>query len=341
MGLTDDQYGQVSRYVAGEMAAGEKHSFEESINASEGLAAEVQRCRQIKALFASAHQKLNENLLPDASEKNEEVEAMIAQARADWGREHERKPAIQKNTLPHTTKKRTGTSIEMPRQILLIAAIIIGLICIGVWWFLQQPPSQATTANGLPNENNPVTGKKSDETTKATPPKKDTSIKSTRLPLPGDTTRKTADATALFAAYFTPDAAPADKDPQQKETFDFYTAKNYPAAIEDFEMWKATLETRGAKKQAVNTAFYVHYYLALSYLSSGKGTKKAISELRSALQTASNATLKEKAQWYLALANLKSGNATEARTLLQQLQATAGYQQKATELLLALNINNK
>ncbi|MCY7422417.1 MAG: tetratricopeptide repeat protein, partial [Chitinophagaceae bacterium] len=92
------------------------------------------------------------------------------------------------------------------------------------------------------------------------------------------------------------------------------------------------------------TRFNTHYYLALSYLASNTGIANAIVNLKSAISNNPDSFLQTKAEWYLALAYLKTTETKKAEQLLKKiiLNDNAGeYRQKALLLLTDLKKNRE
>lgn len=87
MGLTDEQYNQVMRYVDGEMNTKEKNGFEVLVSQNKELSDEVMLYREIRAVSKSLANKVSDdNLLHTEEQANEEhsISAMIKRVRANW-----------------------------------------------------------------------------------------------------------------------------------------------------------------------------------------------------------------------------------------------------------------
>jgi tetratricopeptide (TPR) repeat protein len=112
--------------------------------------------------------------------------------------------------------------------------------------------------------------------------------------------------------------------------------KEYKRIIEEGktnqEDSEVTTRSKDIEKELVT--FYAHYYLAQSYMSTNQ-SQAAIKELEIAMEESLIIYWKSKAQWYLALACLKSGQLERTRGLLEQVELndpSGAYSQKAIQL---------
>lgn len=126
-----------------------------------------------------------------------------------------------------------------------------------------------------------------------------------------------ASAETLFADHFKAPVAPVVRDAAPELWRDAYTQKRYAEAI-------ATLEQRLADPN-MNRKSEAFLFLGLSYLGAGNADK-ALAAFR---QVSPDSFEYEDAQWYQALAFLKSDNTAQARILLQTIASQRGNARQA------------
>ncbi len=152
-----------------------------------------------------------------------------------------------------------------------------------------------------------------------------------------------AEREKLVAKNFEPDNLPSKipdplEDPssyyKDHQTQDAITAyKKVLADIKDAE--NSDLTARGEDEELELVTFYAHYYLAQSYISVNN-MANAIQELQNAIKIAPDTGWKNKVQWYMALAYLKTGQIQSAKTLLKEVANNHqgnNYKQKAIKLI--------
>lgn len=132
----------------------------------------------------------------------------------------------------------------------------------------------------------------------------------------------------LFAQNFVPYRnviAPIERNDQapqtiQQKAFEAYESKEYEKAILQFE-----------KLTEADSTAYKHFYIGNSQLALGK-TDAAIDSFKAYLQT--NGSLKDRAQWYMALSYLADENKEMATPILENIVSTKSYNHlKASEIL--------
>ncbi len=242
-------------------------------------------------------------------------------------------PAIQPSHIAHAGIKKIN------RWIPAVAAAVLGIVSLGVLWFFNHQQS-----NRLVAVNNKNAGTSHQNAADTSSPNLNAGI--TGIAKPDSQKLHTGESKnhilnnvrrrQLFAANFKPDALPADVPPSLQEPMADYEAARHRDALEGFDAANPEMATRGME-EGTNTLvpFYIHYYKAQSLLATNHAAM-AIAELHMAMRKSPDSFFSSKVNWYLALANLNSGNIKKAEQLLQQLSAnsTAGqYQRKAAELL--------
>jgi tetratricopeptide (TPR) repeat protein len=142
----------------------------------------------------------------------------------------------------------------------------------------------------------------------------------------------TRDAQQLFSAYYKPYYNVIDDykrggnaTPSETEAFRLYEQKEYESAINAFE--------KGLSEDPENIPLL--FYGGLSYLAADE-MDKAISMLDRVVT--SKHTLKEAAEWYLALAYLKNNDLLQSKKIVEDIAGHEGaYKDKATSLLQELH----
>jgi len=110
---------------------------------------------------------------------------------------------------------------------------------------------------------------------------------------------------------------------QLQKAVDNYNKGNYEVAIQELSNFRNT-------NPADVLAKYAQFYEAVSLLKTEK-----LAEAQKQLENLNVSTfpLQKDAQWYLALAHLRQGNADAAKPILQSLSTVEQYQTKATSIL--------
>lgn len=307
--------------MSGEMDEKEKIFFEAMMGRDEELRVEVEACRDAQSAFESVAQKLNGRLEAEEAwaKGDAAVQRLLLKAREDWETEEAAKAASdEKNEERRTGAAGKGRVVRWPKLRLLIAAVIAGGIFVAAFLYLRNEPAKPVAAER----------QKAKRVETAAVEKPD-SLRQTSPP---------PDAGKLFAAYFRPDAPPGDAGKLLTEPMAFYRDKKFDAAAEAFGMAEATLDVRGPSAPDEHTRFYVHYYLALAQLASDKRPVESIGELKQAIKATKRKSFVSKAQWYLALAYLKKGDAAEAKKqLVPLINYDNPYKPRAQELAAQLN----
>lgn len=141
----------------------------------------------------------------------------------------------------------------------------------------------------------------------------------------------------LFDNNFQLDGTPEKQPASLEEAFDYYNMEEYEDAIEVLENidTETLVVTRGAEENKELTEFYIYYYKALSLMAEDN-FMEAIPELENAVIRSPDNYLKSKAQWYLALAQLKMNNLEETEVLLKEVannEMAKEYIEKSLKLI--------
>lgn len=367
MELTDEQYKQVFRYVDGEMDADEQRAFETTLHQNKTLLDEVALYKEVRTLSASVEQKIGntDSFITSEKKSNDgKVMAMINESRKEWESKYENALKI-KNGIPPVEFKSIKREDKKIRRINLFkwlaAAVVAGIVSFGVaFWYAQNKNADSKLAadkketdSQIINNNNKNINKP-ENTVQDKPSLQQENASSKNIADKKETvnqnkngvvkqTRKKYNIAAekregLFANNFNPDQAPADADSRLRKAFAYYNTNDFQKALQAFD-YSEMLIKRGVDENKKLTSFYTHYYRAQSYLAIDS-IARAIPQMKTAIITSPDDFWKSKAQWYLALAHLKTDDVKETERLLEQLvknKQAGEYKQKAIDLMKELN----
>ena len=346
MALTDEQYQQIFRYADNEMNAAELKTFEAALVANKELQEEVELYKQIRSLSESVEEKTSKTnpWLSEEKKSDKETWSMLAEARKKWENQYEDELKLKYGISDSITiaKSQKSKIRRINFSGWLIAASLIGLISLGtVWWYYKDKKEDSKVSiNNKKADSGVVTDRTRDSVEniiqiQPTPPPESASSKNI------DERKEENKRNVLFADNFKPDSVPPDKEGPLETAFAYYENKQFEKASREFENADIGPVTRGdAEEYTKLLTFYIHYYQALSYLAASIKTSQAISELRKAITTSPDAAWTTKAQWYLALAYIKSDEVNQAKALLKEVAGNnivPGLKQKAIALSEAFN----
>lgn len=345
MALTDEQYNHISRYADGEMDTDERKAFEAALLEKKELYDEVEFYKQIQSLSESVEQKTtNTDLSVEKINTDKKVWTLINDARKNWESQYENDLKLkygfaEAKNISAEEKKYNTRRIDISRW--LIAATLIGLISVGVfWWYSNNTKNVVTVDKKKTDSINVTNNKKIDSVENIVPIQPTPSQENTTSENLAKNKEKEK-LGVLFANNFQPDSAPPDKEGPLENAFFSYENKQYEKASRDFEEADIGPITRGDQEDHRKLmTFYIHYYKALSYMATKINISKAITELNTAITASPDEEWKAKAQWYLALAHLRKGEAQPALALLKQVAVNDDakeLKQKAIALSKTLN----
>lgn len=312
---TTQWFEQATAYFGGAMTAGEMQVFEKETAADEQLSQLMQLWKTTDteaALYekfkdeAAALMATHERLKPSFIEKNSDSPEINAPVRRPLSSMH--------------------FSIW---QWAAVAAVLMGIIFIAD--LLLAPQKEQAVAHQQAPADTAAASSSNDTATALKQQQADTIDKVA-------TTPNTSSSQTLYAQAFTKDEVPENFGGPLDNAFFYYNSGKYEQAIEAIDNMGSAGATRSDNSAAALTDFYALYYKALSLMLLNKADA-AIAPLEQCVRQSPAETFKAKAQWYLALANLKQGNIIAARTTLQQLinnPASDLYKPKAKTLLAEL-----
>jgi len=326
---------KAEQYLDNEMSATERSLFEQEMAANEELSFYVDLYREIETVMEDDEKNgAKEDALKNSLGKlnavyfNKEVklDPVIPQDL------YESPPVEQKAAVVyHRDKRKTRYWLAFAA-----AAATIGVIAIAITWFSQNEEAKPSIAGS----EKPDTGKtttdslqRKDSPNLAVQNNTDSPAKKKQFPEADNKKQE-----ELFAANFEPDDVPDVIEGPLEDAFNFYANKNYSDAAQEFSTADRDSETRGLQTDPKRTAFYADYYAGISYLEQADNTN-AILKLKSAVTESHGELFSIKAEWYLALAYLKTGELTKANELFEKIAGNKKetvYRSKAARLLAAL-----
>ncbi len=322
---------RIEDYINGAMSSEEKLRFEEDMANNEEIAEATMLYKTIEAQMKS-----------NAS-NSDDVEALKGSLSL-LGKQYFQTDAAkvvsfkeEENGI-NNEKKTTGKRVFLWR--LGIAAALLGVIVFGAVLFLKTKDKETKLVinNHSDTSNKPVvidTAKsrvKIDVTKAEKQP--DVANHHKEKKQPASKTRE-----VLFAQNFEPDVVPENKTGPLNEAFESYKNKRYEEAIASLDKTDLNNETRGDDSYQNLLLFYAHYYKGISYMAVNN-CGSAIPELKTAISKSPDRISEIKAEWYLALAYVKTGNLNKAKLLLQPIaknHINAVYKIKAIQLLSELH----
>jgi len=326
---------KTEQYLDNEMNAAERSLFEQEMAANEELSSYVSLYREIETVMQNDEKN-------DATE--EALKSSLGKLNALYFAEQTKEDAIVSQDLQVSSPVEQKTAIAYRRDkqktrywlTFAAAAATIGIIAIAITWFSQHREIKPSIAgSGKQDTGKAKTGslQKSDSSSLAVQDSVDNPAKKKQSPAPVNKKQE-----ELFAANFEPDDVPAVTEGPLEDAFNYYSNKNYDDAAQEFSSADLNSGTRGLETNPKLTAFYADYYAGISYLEQAYNTN-AILKLKSAVTKSPDESSVIKAEWYLALAYVKTGELTKANELLEKISENkkeTAYRSKAARLLAAL-----
>ena len=209
-------------------------------------------------------------------------------------------------TIP-TNPKATGKIKSIQKWLAVAAAVITAFTLFTVFWQKPGKKEDVTATNNINIDTSLQAISPSRETT--TEPAKDSS--------------RAVDLALLFEQYFKKDVLPEDYPLFLAEALTDYEAGNY-ITLQKLNLHNLP-QTRGdgENDSKENILQLGHYYKGLAFLQTGN-TRDAITNLHWVLNNHPDKTLRDKAQWHLALAYLKEGNREKTAAICSKIISNKG-----------------
>jgi len=309
MQLTLEQYESIQNYLDGLMSAQEQERFTAGLNQNSFLKESFEFEKELRKNLASLLDKKNlfekegnYYEVDTAFEHTGAVRSLLEKSRKEWQDEN-KKLSLHGNKTP----PRRAKIIGMSPWIITAAASCIILAIISLKWFIPGSsfsPSVVQTSDTL-------LLKEDTSTSNAGIPRHD-SIKNIKSQTPK------INLAALFKKYHSKDTA----SPQMPDVLAM-VPRNYQNGDYSFQQIDLASQphVRGSAKDInspQNILQFGHYYKGLSFIETNDD-KKAIENLQWVADSAMSLQLKIKAQWYLALIDLREGNTRKSIALLSSL----------------------
>lgn len=237
----------------------------------------------------------------------------------------------------------------------LAAAVLIGFVCIGVTFqYLRNKNADQGIVYNTKEPNSKVAAENKNPGSQKKNNIPDTTSSQVNSSASDDASShnstafnkvgiEKAEREKLADKNFEPDNLPAHIPAPLEDPSAFYKDRKPEKAIQEYKNLLADikdaenpdLEARGEDNEIELIAFYAHYYLAQSYMSVNNMTN-AIQELGKAMSKAPDKIWKNRVQWYMALAFLKTGQIQRAETLFKEVannREANDYKQRAIKLV--------
>ena len=328
---------KIEQYLNGEMSAEERVLFEYEMKTNDELSSACNTYKLIETQMRNQEKNSeNETLLKDSLQKLNAVyfEREIKNS-PDIQNTNKALPVFDASITEKFKAKNNKRSIVSIWKTIGIAAATIGIIALSFIWYLYSTKEKEQVAVNVKKTDTEENINRQDTTglQKNIALQNNTDTNTDANKNPNTLTKKKQEA--LFATNFKPDVTPENKEGPLEDAFDYYDDHNYAGAAEEFSSANLNTITRGLDTNPKLTAFYAHYYGGLSYLAEGTATE-AITELKNAIAKSPAELFKIKAQWYLALAYLKTGEIKKANELLSKISVNekeTEYKSKSIKLL--------
>ncbi len=318
MELTEEQYERIQKYADGDMNPEEQEAFLHEVNGN----IEMQNSLDLELAIREHLFSSNQNTAAITEQKQynrfddpDYIRSLINKS----GVEYQQKKNIE--TRPESLLNKAPVSFKLWPSIAVAASVIL-VVSVLLWLF--------STNSSLPIADKPedsVLQKKDSVNNKEG---KD-SLKIITMP------EKQINYARLYNNAYKRDDAPAEV-PQlladamlDYEDGDYRKLQNYN--LNNFPRTRGEPVSDQKSQQSVRELG--HYYKGISFMET-KGEAKAITNLNWVIDSAYNPQLRGKAQWYLALLNVRKGNKKDAIDLLEAVAANnkiKPYNSKAIKLL--------
>jgi tetratricopeptide (TPR) repeat protein len=328
--MNETWFEKTEQYLSGGMDVEEKSLFESEMRMNDELSSFVNLYQQIEADMRTGEKN---------SEAEKALRDSLGKLNAIYFSEGIKNDL---NTVPdkeHSIVKQLSKEHRIKSwKTIAIAAVTIGIIIIGVLWYVQGRKENQQVATSVKKADTSMAVIKPDTIQHRNNIAAATAAQNTKdVDSAKKLVRKTDEE--LFADNFKPDAVPGDIEGPLEDAFTYYQQHRYKDAATEFTSADINEATRGFEADPKQTAFYACYYAGLSYLAANHAAA-AIAELKKASDQSPGDLSQIKTQWYLALAYLKSGDTQAAKKLLSNVSSAhknAGYQLQAQKLLHAMN----
>lgn len=338
MGITEQQYEDIQKYLDGRMQPEELVAFEQQLQTDPLLKEFLLFEQELRLNLDYIQDNAGPKSSSDLAESNSQFDdpAFILNL-IKQGNKNEAGDKTNSSPSPlHVVSKeespvvRENTLHSFPFARYMAAAACLIFLAMGILWLASNNNEPQTVAKTNGSEKIDLTGDS----------KKETSTASTT----SDTSKSTdpfiakANTAALFKKYYKREEVPAQIPEQLADALNDYSAKDY-VTIQQIDLENLP-KSRGA--EAVEGPQYVKeigtYFKGLSYIETAN-YQQAISYLQRLADNATNSQLKGSAQWYLALSYLKINHTGKAVSLLTAVSNNVNavpFKRDAEEILVAL-----
>jgi tetratricopeptide (TPR) repeat protein len=333
--MNDESYDSIHRFLNNEMSEEERSNFEAGLLKNDILNEAVEFERMLKRLGMSLKSKLDDLDGSNSADNDDGILALIKNARLAW----ETKNAntnLPDDSFPNysmgsgsSEQSATGRSVLLsPRRKrmnkYLVAALVTGIIGLSAILLVVNMDRLKLVSNTSKAHGDTLNRQVITDSSKQLRYDKDENIvkvsdsEKSRSASHREAPASSANRQELFAKYFAPDTQSVSAPDILQEPISLYESGKYEQAINAFQNIDDVAITRGDVEEQQLTFFYKHYYKAICLLAE-ENFSKAIDDFKNAINKSSDNDLTTKAEWYLALAYLGSGNIKNAHATLDRI----------------------
>ncbi|HEX5151049.1 MAG TPA: hypothetical protein VFW07_06350 [Parafilimonas sp.] len=324
MKISSEQYERILKFLDGDMTVEEMNEFEKELAVNPEMRSQIDFEESVRDTLGAAYA---ENDKENSEEKNIQkkvdsgIREQIERMREQWRELNKRKPPIPSE--PAKQSKRTN--IIPFGSLTAIAAACVLIAAAGLVWFIINRNTGSPVINSQKINSSKQDSQAQNEINRA-------SDSLNLIKSPGTQ----PDLTSLYKQYFKKDAAPEIKPMLLAEALNDYENNDYKL-LQNLDL--SSLPTdRSASSSNINSRQNIkelgYYYKGLAFMET-KHDLKAIENLQWVIDSAQNEPLQIKAQWYMALIQLKNHNVDKTISLLAIISGThiSPYNTMAKQLL--------
>jgi hypothetical protein len=325
MEVTPEQYERIMKFLDGDMSVEEMNDFEKELKANPEMRKQMDFEQLVRERIELTNQKNEENIYEEKNyriENDQATRSQIEKVHKQW---MEQKKIKSLQTLVTDTEKKRAKIISFPGWLNIAAACFLLLVA-GTVWFVAHKPDQKPVVNNI----KPIDSIKEDRQANIAVTQNKDSLNSIKSPRPK------INFAGLYKKYFKKDVAPEEKPMFLAEALIDYENGNY-RTLQNMNVTNLPTE-KGLPNNDINRTQNIkelgHYYKGLAFIEANED-KQAMENLQWVIDSAHNKQLIIKAQWYIALIQLKKGNSNKAIAILTAVlnNKATPYSRQAKELL--------
>jgi len=332
MKISSGQYERILKFLDGDMTVEEMNAFAKELAANPEMQSQIDFEQSVRDALAVNDTENGKDNNEEENIQNEiafGIRRQIEKVREQWTALNKEKQPI----LLEPAKQSKRTNVIPFRNLTAIAVACVVIVAAGVVWFIVNRHTGSLVVNSQR-----VNSPKQDSQVQVEVNRAADSLNIIKSP------GTKPDLASLYKQYFKKDTAPQIKPMLLAEALIDYENNSYKS-VQNFDLTNLPTD-RGVSSSNINSNQNIkelgHYYKGLAYIET-KDDSKAITNLQWVIDSAQNGQLQTKAQWYMALLQLRNSNIRKTMELLAGVSESdiSPYNTQAKKLLLALNRNGK